>query len=110
MAKETKVESADVINVESTIKEKNGPTQRMYVGPNLFTRGILQYQVFIGELPKEAQDFAKEREEAIEKLFVPVDSNIGQVINDTNLPGSLMNIYFEKVKSAYAQEVNEYGI
>lgn len=110
MAK-SKVETVDTTEENSTDEVKTStPVVRMYLGPNLFTRGLMQYQVFIGELPTEVKQFAEEREPDVIKLFVSVNEGIGQSIKEVNTPDTLLHIYWNRVQDAYIKEVNEHGI
>lgn len=83
--------------------------RRIYVGPNIFTRGLLQYQVFIGELPSEVMRFSEERCRQIISLFVPVNE-LSEAIVSAATPGTILHKYYEIVQDAYSKEVNNSGI
>ena len=100
------------INAGTVLIETVGTVQedrRIYVGPNIFTRGLLQYQVFIGELPSEVMRFSEERCRQIISLFVPVNE-LSEAIVSAATPGTILHKYYEIVQDAYSKEVNNSGI
>lgn len=75
----------------------------IYVGPNLYTRGILTYQVY-DAIPGEAMNFAETYEIALQALFVPI-SIFKEVGAELQVPGSFYSALYQSAIKAYAKEV-----
>lgn len=75
----------------------------IYVGPNLYTRGILTYQVY-ETIPQEAVDFGETLAHEITQLFVPI-SNFIQTKQELEEANSLLRVYYDVVSEAYMKEV-----
>lgn len=101
--KETEVREV-AIAVEPTVDET-----LIYLGPNIYTRGILAYQVYMKGLPREAIAFMTEKCDKLKYLFVPL-KQMQEALKSLHKKGTPLHMYYEEVVSAYAEEVKERGL
>lgn len=70
--------------------------QKIYCGPNIPSKGLFTYQVFLGGFSYAVKQLMQEIPE-IEKLMVDV-KNVDDVRMRINQKGSLENLYYERIK------------
>ena len=68
----------------------------MYCGPNLPSKGIFSYQVYIGGLPVNVKEMIQEVPE-IERLIVPV-RDADEMRAKIRRKGTAENLWYERVK------------
>lgn len=73
----------------------------MYIGPS-FPSGILPTgRMYIGGIPKEIKEMF-EPCPSLEKLFIPIDKNIGKAEENINNRGTIEHKYAVDVKSYFS--------
>lgn len=77
------------------IKNKKSASEKLiYVGPNLSRGRLLQYQVFIGGLPKHL-DAEFDEFPQLEKLFVSVEQ-LNRALEEVQQTGTPLNKYYKQ--------------
>lgn len=71
--------------------------QKMYLGPTV--PGVVkENEIFIGELPKEAEDRAK-RDRHFARLFVPMDE-VMEARQKMQAEGSVLSVAYDNVEKS----------
>lgn len=74
--------------------QKSASEKLIYVGPNLSRGRLLQYQVFIGGLPKHL-DAEFDEFPQLEKLFVSVEQ-LNRALEKVQQTGTPLNKYYKQ--------------